>query len=145
MSKLAYPTLQHEQAAQQTVDFFAHAGGVDAVLLVNSCARGKATRDSCLDIIVLVSPSVRDTGNDSTVLERAENKATDPLYRSWDAHPQTQAVKSALSSAGRFAEIHLDLVDGTIIPRALDRDEGLDDFEIAIGNYFAYSQPLWVG
>lgn len=145
MSKLTYPTTQHQQAAQQIVDFFSHTNGVDAVLLVNSCARGKATRDSCLDIIVLVSESFRDPGYSGIVLERGENKGTDPLYQAWDDNPETQAVRSALSSAGRFSEIHLDVIDGTITARPLSRDEGPDVFEIAIGNYFAYSQPLWLG
>jgi predicted nucleotidyltransferase len=144
MSAPLYPTLQHDLAAQQIVEFFSCTDGVDAVLLVNSCARGRATRDSCLDIIVLVSPTLRDPGYGGTVLERAENKATDDLYRAWDADPQTQAVHLALRNAGRFAEIHLDLIDGTIMPKALNRDDGLDDFEIAIGNYFVYSRPLWV-
>jgi hypothetical protein len=145
MSELAYPTTQHQQAAQQIVDFFAHTNAIDAVLLVNSCARGKATRDSCLDIIVLVAESFRDPGYGGIVLERAENTGTDHLYQAWDDHPATQAVRHALSTIGRFSEIHLDLIDGTITPRPLNRDEGLDGLELAIGNYFVYSRPLWMG
>jgi predicted nucleotidyltransferase len=49
----AYPTVEHEKAAQTIVDSLVGRFEIDAVLLVNSCARGKATRDSCLDIIVL--------------------------------------------------------------------------------------------
>jgi hypothetical protein len=145
MFELKYPTLQHQEAAQQIVDFFSQTNGTDAVLLVNSCARGKATRDSCLDIIVLVSESYRDPNYSGTVLERGENTGTDHLYKAWDNSPETQAVRSALSRVGRFSEIHLDVIDGTITPRLLDRDEGLDSFEIAIGNYFVYSRPLWLG
>ena len=40
------------------VDFFGQRAETEAVLLVNSCARGKATPDSCLDIAVLVRPEV---------------------------------------------------------------------------------------
>ena len=145
MSKLIYPTLSHQRAAQQIVDFFSHNAGIDAVLLVNSCARGKASPDSCLDILVLVSQSFRDPGYSGAVLERDENRGTNDLYRSWDDNPETQAARRSLSTVGRFSETHLDLTDGTIIPTPLDRDQGLDTFEIAIGNYFVYSQPLWLG
>ncbi len=61
-----YPTPQHALAADRIVAFFAGREGVDAVLLTNSCARGKATRDSCLDIFVLAAAEA-ETGP----LERA--------------------------------------------------------------------------
>ena len=145
MSKILYPTPLHKQAAEQVVEFFANTNGIDAVLLVNSRARGKATPDSCLDMIVLVSESFRDPGFAGAVLEREENKGTDSLYQAWDHNAETQAVRSALATAGRFSEIHLDLTDGTITATSLNRDQGLDGFEIAIGNYYVYSQPLWLG
>jgi len=52
----AYPTPEHQTAANTITDFFVSNFKIDAVLLVNSCARGKATRDSCLDIVVLAKP-----------------------------------------------------------------------------------------
>ncbi len=55
-----YPTQEHERAAQTIVDFFVSNYKVDAVLLVNSCARGKATRDSCLDMVMLAKPDPHD-------------------------------------------------------------------------------------
>lgn len=145
ISKTLYPTLAHQRAAQQIVDFYSQRNGIDAILLVNSCARGKATPDSCLDIVVLVSENFRDPGYQGAVLERGENKGTDGLYRAWDESSQTQAAQSLLRTVGRFSETHLDLIDGTLISTPLTRDEGLDDFEIAIGNYFIYSQLLWLG
>lgn len=145
MTEAWYPTPQHAHAAAQIVKFFAHQAGVDAVLLVNSCARGKATPDSCLDIIVLVDASLRAPDNRSTVLERGENPATDALYHAWDEAPGTRAAAHDLAQAGRFAEVHLDITDGLITPGSLDRDEGLDGFELAVGNYFVYSRPLWQG
>ncbi len=45
-SGYAYPTAVHERAAQAITEFLASRGETDAVLLVNSCARGKATVDS---------------------------------------------------------------------------------------------------
>jgi len=144
MPDLAYPTAQHRQAAEQIVGFFSEQEGVDGVILANSCARGKATRDSCLDIIVLVAEHLRDPGYAGTVLEREENQGTNALVRAWDDSPETHRALSALKSVGRFSEIHLDLTDGKITPQTLDRDQGLDVFEIAIGNYFVYSKPLWL-
>jgi predicted nucleotidyltransferase len=52
----AYPTPEHQKAAEAITEHFASNFEIDAVLLVNSCARGKATRDSCLDIIMLARP-----------------------------------------------------------------------------------------
>jgi predicted nucleotidyltransferase len=54
--RAAYPTLEHQQAADAIVDFFSVQFEIDAMLLVNSCARGKASHDSCLDIVALVKP-----------------------------------------------------------------------------------------
>ena len=51
-----YPTPEHQKAADAIVDYFVSNHKIDAVLLVNSCARGQATRDSCLDIITLARP-----------------------------------------------------------------------------------------
>lgn len=139
-----YPTPQHQAAAAQIVDFFAHQAGVDGVLLVNSIARGKATADSCLDIIVLVEERLRDPGNGATVLERGENRGTDDLYAAWQAAPETKALLIDLGVAGRFAEAHLDIIDGRVFPGALDRDQAIDAFELAIGNYYVYGRPLWL-
>ena len=51
-----YPTSQHATAAEAIAHFFTSNFDIDAVMLVNSCARGKATCDSCLDINILVQP-----------------------------------------------------------------------------------------
>ena len=52
--KATYPSDAHEAAAEAIVAFWTANDVVEAVLLVNSCARGKATADSCLDMNVLV-------------------------------------------------------------------------------------------
>ena len=145
MEAASYPTPHHADAATKIVEFFSRQPGVEGVLLVNSCARGKASADSCLDIIVLVSETLRDPGYDSQVLERDENERTHSLYRAWDQDPATRPHLAALSHAGRFAEVHLDITDGRLTPGTFSRDQALDSFEIAIGNYFVYSVPLWLG
>ena len=50
----AYPSEAHEHAASAITSYFAAREETDAVLLTNSCARGKATVDSCLDVQVIV-------------------------------------------------------------------------------------------
>ncbi|MGE5251020.1 MAG: hypothetical protein ACM3QS_12520, partial [Bacteroidota bacterium] len=51
-----YPTPEHGAAAESFVRFVTTNFDADAVLLVNSCTRGRATRDSCLDIVMLAAP-----------------------------------------------------------------------------------------
>jgi hypothetical protein len=53
----AYPTRARARGTS-IAEFFASRDETDAVLLVNSCARGKATADSCLDMQVIVRPEV---------------------------------------------------------------------------------------
>ena len=122
-----YPTQAHERAAAAIVEFFADRDETDAVLLVNSCARGKATPDSCLDIKVLVP-------------EEADPAALD---EAWRRHHDADPVFAALRQAGRFAVLHLDLEDGRFDPISPPEDEYPDPFEIAIGNFLVYSVPLW--
>ena len=44
MPTTAYPTVAHERAAVEITQLFAERVETEAVLLTNSCARGKATR-----------------------------------------------------------------------------------------------------
>jgi hypothetical protein len=53
----APPTREHRRAAGVIVEHFA-TGPVDAVLLTNSYARVRATRDRYLDMAVLVRPKM---------------------------------------------------------------------------------------
>ena len=90
----AYPTTEHSNAADEIVDFFRAREGVEAVLLVNSCARGKASRDSCLDIAVLLDP---DVFNDSGA----------SLETKWQEHLRSASVFQRLKSVGRYSVVHL--------------------------------------
>lgn len=127
---LHYPTAEHEQAAQTITEYFSGLPEAKAVLLVNSCARGKATRDSCLDIVVLVGPDVTPSRREELEAEWAE------FYRG-------QAVFRDLEAAGKFSEVHLDIIDGRYRPTPRDWTGGPDSFEVEIGNHLAYSVPLW--
>ena len=57
--KPAYPTPQHARAADAVTHLFHQDPAVDAVILMGSCARGKGSPDSCLDILILSRPEVQ--------------------------------------------------------------------------------------
>ena len=122
-----YPTPEHAAAAGAVVEFFAARPETDAVLVVNSCARGKATPDSCLDALVLI-PEGASTG---------ETEAAWRAFR--DAHP----AFAALRAAGAFSVVHLDVHDGAFAPPDHPADEFPDGFELEIGNALVYSRLLW--
>ncbi len=128
--RAVYPTPEHRQATEAIVDFFSAQFEIEAVLLVNSCARGKASRDSCLDINVLVQPKVL--------------QAHLPEWQErWEHFEQTDGSIERLRHAGKYSEVHLDLLDGAFAPRERDEAAGPDSFELEVGNFIAYSVPLW--
>ena len=98
--------------------------------LTNSCARGKASRDSCLDVAVLVQTDVIP----------AEKAA---LERRWQEFYGQKAVFKTLMEVGKYSEVHLDLIDGNFAPLPREWTAGPDAFEVEIGNYLVYSAPLW--
>ena len=125
-SSHAYPTVEHAAAAEAIVAFFRNQLETDAVLLVNSCARGKATPDSCLDMLVLARTE--------------EAAALDARWRAFFAHEE---AFRRLRRAGKFSELHLDVADGVFVPVPHDIDLGFDDLELNIGNALVYSVPLY--
>ena len=127
-----YPTPEHQTAADAIVDFFVSNYKIDAVLLVNSCARGKATRDSCLDIIMLAKPDP----------SRSQLSA---LETGWEEFENSNPAVKALCKVGKYSVVHPDFINGVFIPREQDEADGPDDFEVQIGNFLAYSVPLWQG
>lgn len=124
----AYPTPEHEAATRTIVDHFTQSP-VEAVLLVGSCARGKAVPGSCLDIAVLVSPEVPD-----------EERAI--LEAEWEEFYASQPAFAAMGRHGPFAEVHLDIIDGQFEPGERNWTGGPDAFELEIGNILAYGVPL---
>lgn len=131
-SRASLPTPLHQQAAEAIVAFFRPRSGVDAVLLVNSCARGVATADSDLDVAVLVSPA----------LSTSERHT---LEHHWQQFCAAEQVFHLLRAAGQFTGVHLALFDGQFVPESWDDGGGPDGFELGIGNVVAYSRPLWEG
>ena len=125
-----YPTKEHENAAKAIVDFFSTIPKVEAIILYGSCARGKASKDSCLDILIIVPPEV--LGSDRDFLEKQ-----------WEEHYNTEDVFRSLSEIGRYSHVDLDIINGCFKPGHHGWTTGPDEFELEIGNTLLYSNILW--
>ncbi len=125
-----YPTPQHERAAEVAVEFLAASAIGEAVLLCASCARGAASPDSDVDLAVLVRPDV----------PADERRA---LARAWGAFVAQEPIFAALAAAGKYAHVGLEITTGEFAPQGRGWTSGPDAFELEIGNYLAYSIPLW--
>lgn len=128
----AFPTPQHAAAAAAVTDIFAGDPAVDAVLLVGSCARGKAEYTSCVDIAVLQRPG-------------AAEGERERLERLWSAHYPADPVFGELLALAPFSHVDLDFTGGDFDPARHYHGwtSGADEFELEVGNLLAYSAPLW--
>ncbi len=124
-----YPSAEHAKAAASTTQFFSAESGVAAVLLVGACARGKATRDSDLDIVVLHALNVLE----------AEQLA---LVARWEQFQQRDATLEALVTVGKYAMVDLEFSTGRFAPKPRGHTTGPDPFELEIGNTLVYSVPF---
>ena len=127
-----YPTPEHQAAAAAIVEFLATTFEIEAVLLVNSCARGRASRDSCLDLIVLAKPELLAS-------HRSDWEQT------WENFNGSNPVIGTLKGVGAYSVVHLDFIDGLFVPPERDEAAGPDGFELELGNFLAYSVTLWSG
>jgi predicted nucleotidyltransferase len=116
----AYPTPEHTCAAD----------AARSLILMGSCARGKASPDSCLDLLALVSP---DTPGET---RRA-------LQTRWEAFYGAETVFGTLRRVGAFSHVDFEIVDGEFTPAEHGWTTGPDDFELQIGNTLVYTVPLW--
>lgn len=91
--KHSYPTPEHARAAEAISEHFAADFAIDAVLLTNSCARGKATPDSCLDIAILARP------------ERLAAPLS-TLEADWAQFEQASPAIAALAKVGKYSVVH---------------------------------------
>ena len=130
--RATYPTPEHQAAAEIITDFFISHYKIDAVLLVNSCTRGKATQDSCLDIVILARP------------DPSRSPFSD-LEAGWARLENASEAIKALYKVGKYSVVHPDFIHGVFRPEEQDETAGPDDFEVQIGNFLAYSVPLWQG
>ena len=128
-SSIRFPTALHREVADLARRFFSSHADVDTILVVNSCARGRAVAGSDLDMAVLIAPTAPSQQVQSLTLKWQQFMATDPKVQ-------------AFRSTGRFTQVHLDVFDGRMIPSVWDDGGGPDSFEIEIGNRVAYAAPL---
>lgn len=126
----AYPTIEHQQASEAIINFFSTSSDVEAVVLTGSCARGKAARDSCLDLLVLAPPEVLAT-------KRAA------LEQRWNNFYETDDAFEALHRVGEYSHVDLHFIDGCFVPQPRRWTSGPDEFELEIGNTLVYSVSLW--
>jgi predicted nucleotidyltransferase len=129
ISTLRFPTEMHRQVAELAGDFFSAHAHVDTMLVVNSCARGRAVAGSDLDLAVLLMPT-------------AASQEVQSLTTLWQKFITTQPLIHRFRSTGRFNQVHLDVFDGRMIPTVWDDGGGPDYFEVEIGNRLAYAVPL---
>jgi len=128
----SYPTIYHQKAAEKFAAFFRNRPGVDAILLVNSCARGKASPDSCLDLAVILTPD-------------AFKQSRDVFEKDWEAFYHRESVFTDPRNRGLYSNVEPFFVDGSFTPSEHGYTSGPDEFEVEIGNLLAYSFPLWQG
>jgi predicted nucleotidyltransferase len=126
--KAVYPTKEHKKAAHAIVKFFSGQPDVDAVILYGSCARGKAARGSCVDIMVMVPPDVL-----------AHKK--DILEQKWETYYHSGIFKNLLK-IGMYSHVDLHFIGGQFVPQPRDFTSGPDEFELEIGNTLVYSVVL---
>src|SRR5206468_1858181 len=129
ISPLKFPTELHREVAELAGDFFSAHAQVDTILVVNSCARGRAVAGSDLDLAVLLVPA-------------AASQEVQSLTTLWQEFIATQPLIHRFRSAGRFTQVHLDVFDGGVISTVWDDGGGPDSFEVEIGNRVAYAVPL---
>jgi len=124
-----FPTKLHQDVAELVKDFFFAIGNVDTVLVVNSCARGKAVPESDLDFAILIKP-----GTTPDEIANIQNR--------WKIYSETQPAFLKYKRSNQFAHLHLDIITGDYIPAILEKGEPIDYFEIEIGNQICYSAPM---
>ncbi len=127
---IKYPTEMHEKAASEVTSFFAKFDDVKAVLLTCSCARGKASRDSCLDIAILFKPEL-------------DVKKWDEIIVSWNKEHAENNFYKIFREVGKYSHIDIEFIDGNFNEGYHSWTSGPDDYELEIGNFVAYSKPLF--
>jgi predicted nucleotidyltransferase len=132
LRKPVFPTKLHQDAAEIVKDYFKNVGGIDTILVVNSCARGQAVPESDLDFAILVSPEINAT-------------QINVIITAWQTFSVSQPVILKYKQSNSYAHLHLDVIEGNYIPAFLEPGEPGDSFEIEIGNQIAYSVPMGKG
>src|SRR6266705_409965 len=121
ISPLKFPTELHREVAELAGDFFSAHAQVDTLLVVNSCARGRAVTGSDLDLAVLITPT-------------AASQKVQSLETMWQEFSVTHPLIRQFRNTGRFTQLLVDVFDHRIILTVWYDGVGPDNFEVEIGN-----------
>jgi hypothetical protein len=136
-----YPTPKHAAAASSAVDFFSEINETEAVLLVGSCARGRADEVSDVDIVVLVRPT---PGSASSGLGNQWNdERLAGLSARWHDWAASQVTISELEAAVPWSGVDVEVIDGNLVQGPRGWTSWPDPLELQIGNYLVHSETLW--
>ncbi len=125
-----FPTPEHQKAAETVIDIYQQYEAVDAILLVNSLARGKGDIGSDLDMTVLLTPP----------LTEADEAVWDAQWE--EIYTQHQPFAD-LKQHGPHAHVHISFIDGRFpIPSRFEAG-GPDWFEMSVGNALQYGVLMW--
>lgn len=124
-----FPTPLHRDTAELARDYFSTIPGVDTVLVVNSCARGRAVPESDLDFAILMQAGL--TAADGEKMEQA-----------WKTYAETHPTFLKYRQSSPFAHLHLDVIHGNYTPFFAGKGEPIDYFEVEIGNQICYAAPM---
>src|SRR3954469_12610961 len=95
--KPGFPTKLHQDSAEVIRDYFLAIPNVDTVLVVNSCARGRAVLESDLDFAILIQPETKPAE-----IRNIEN--------CWQIYSETQPTLIKYKQSNKFAHVHLDII-----------------------------------
>ncbi len=127
--KAIFPTPEHRQVAELVNEYFGSCRHIDTVLVVNSCARGKAVPESDLDFAILAKPGI------SPALIKETESA-------WQAEAEKHPAFLQYKKMHPYAHLHLDIIDGIYTPGIMEDGGAPDYFEIEVGNHLCYSAPM---
>lgn len=122
-----YPTKEHENAANKMVEILSKDKGVLSILLTNSCVRGMATKDSCLDMEIIIK-NIKNKEKMKDKIEKLDNTVKEFIE---------------LKKVGKFSHMDIHVSDGKLKIKRRDWTSGPDEFELEIGNMFVYSKVLY--
>jgi hypothetical protein len=74
-----------------------------------------------------------------------ERSPIQELEAGWlELEKSSEAIRN-LYKVGKYSVVHPDFISGNLTPGEQDESAGPDDFELQVGNFLAYSHPLWQG
>jgi predicted nucleotidyltransferase len=124
-----FPTEIHQRTTEELLEFLQDQPEIEAVLLIGSCARGRASKDSCVDIGILIPPKL--SSREKTMLQDRVREFLD------NSQTYEEFVKSGL-----FTDIDIEYLTGEFKPGTRGWTDWPDPFELEIGNYLKYSKLL---